>query len=815
MIKAGTRSVILDLGCALRALRASPFFTFVAVSMLALGIAFSGIVFSVVNSVLLRSLPYPDARQLVILQTQEQQGRVIEDLTASAFFFVRDNSVSLENVTAIYPFEAGFNLAASHRTQYVKVLRVSTDFFRALRSTPAIGRTFTESEDRPNGPKLAVLSYTLWKQTLGQDRLQTRGVLRINGEEYIAIGVMPPDFRSYPEADLWLPLQLSPTTAEPGTDYRVVARLRRGASAQQAREELRQLSANRFMNVIPKAGRVSLGLQQLQDYETHNVRERLMFLLCAVLFVLLIACANIAMLLLVRASARGHEIAVRAALGSSRIRLLQVLFFESSILAFFAWLFGLILTKELLPVAVSLVPGGLPRIAEIHIDWRVVIFTLGISALTALLFGLAPAIQLRGSKLDKMLRETPSRAIGSARQAGTGRLLLVIQTALTLVLLSSAMLLLRHFLAIEKIAPGFDPRLVSVAQVSLSSRSYQTTAPTARMLESIISQLQTLPSVSGVAAINGLPLEKALNMPVHPVDAPQHVEGAEYRSISPEYFTVMRIPTVEGRSFKQSDGPHSLPVAIVNETLARKWWPGKYLGHFVLAGQEIGEGFTDQPRLVVGVVSDVHESGLDKPAPPTVFVPLQQVPDKLTEYANKNFLTSIVARINWSEDVSPEVRSAITSADQDLSVASFRPLDQVVANSMARERFFTVLTVTFGGFALLITAIGLYGLLTYQIGLRSREIAVRVCLGAKRSHIVVLIVQQAAVLVGAGVAVGMAAVVILKRLFASMVFHLQGLDWASIMQAILLLALVALIASLATSCRFASGEPMMGLRNDD
>jgi predicted permease len=655
----------------------------------------------------------------------------------------------------------------------------------------------------------------LWKKTFDRDRLQVGSVLRINGEEYLAVGVMPPNFRSYPEADLWLPLQLGPTTAEPGTDYRVIARLRNGASPQQAREELRQLSANRSMHLIPEAGRVSLDLQQLQDFETHNVRERLIFLSSAVLFVLLIASANIAMLLLVRASARGHEIALRAALGSSRIRLLQVLFFESAILVFFAWLFGLILTKELLPVAIALVPGGLPRVAEIHIDWRVAIFTLGISALTALLFGLAPTLQLTSSKLDKMVRETPSRTISSARQAGTGRLLLVIQTALTLVLLSGAMLLLRHFLALENVAPGFDPRLVSVAQLSLSSRSYQTTAPTVRMLESIIHQLQTLPSVSGVAAINGLPLEKGLNMPVHPADAPQNVQGAEYRSISPEYFKVMHISMVEGRTFDQTDGPHSEPVAIVNETLARKWWPRKRrIGQFVLVGQEIGEAFTDKPRLVVGVVSDVHESGLEKPPPPTVFVPLQQVPDKLTEYANKNFLTSIVARINRPEDISTEVRSAVTSADQDLSVASFRPLNQIVANSIARERFFTVLTVIFGGFALLITAIGLYGLLTYQIGLRSREIAVRMCVGAKRSHIIMVVVQQAALLVGTGIAVGIVAAFILKRLFASTIVHLQDLAVGSVMEAILLLAFVGLMASLITSLRFASLEPMIVLRNE-
>jgi predicted permease len=809
------RSLLVDLNSAVRTLLRTPFFTCVAAGTLTLGIAFNVVVFSVVNSVLLRPLPYANADKIMVVRGQERHRNLVGDLGAPAFFFVRDHAKSLQDVAALYPTEAGVNLAGAGTISYVKALRVSRNFFRALNTAPMAGRTFSEDEDKPGGPPVAVLSYSLWSRTLNRVRLGKTNPLRINGEEYTAIGVMPEGFHSYPQADLWLPLQLSQASAGAEADYRVIASLRAGASVREAGEELRELSEKYPLAELPAAERVSLVLQDLQDFETRDVRQRLLFLLTAVFLVLLIACANISMLLLVRASARTHEIAIRSALGSSRSRLIQVFMFEGTILALLGGLFGIILAKELLPLVLSTAPPGFAPMAEIHVDWRVAAFALGMSTLTALLFGIAPMTKFARVEPQGMLGESNFRTTASARQTRTGRVLLVTQTALTLILLSGSILLLRHLVIVERIEPGFDVHEASVAQVSLSAPAYATTAPTARVLDHIVRRLQSLPFVRGVATINGLPLERGLNMPMHPTDAPKSIEGVEYRLIGTDYFTVMGISMVQGRSFTATDGPEAQPVAIVNEALARKWWPGMFIpGHSVVVGEEMGPDFADKPRRVVGVAADVHQSSLEYPARPTIFVPIEQTPDKITGYANKYVLTSIVVRLASPENIAERVRMAVESSDPDLSIASFRPMSRVVTDSLARDRFYTFLTVAFGAFALLTIAVGFYGLLSYHVGLRAREIAVRISLGARRSQVVMLVVWQGMQLVGLGASLGVAAVFFLKRLVASELYNTDAMGLHALTYAVLLLGLVAMLASLLSAFRIASVEPMVVLRNE-
>lgn len=809
------RSLLLDLILAVRTLRKTPLFTSVAAGTLALGIAFSTIIFAVVNSVLLKPLPYPDPDKLVVLQGQERRQGRMEDLTAPTFFFVQEHSTTLEDVAAIYPVEAGVNLAGVGTPTYVSALRVSSDFFRALRVMPLTGRTFVGDEDKPNGARVAVLSYNLWKRTFSPNQSVIGSEIRIDGEQYTAIGLMPASFRSYPDADLWLPLQLSPGTADPGADYRVLARIKAEASIQHAREELRQLSEKYPLAPIPAAERDTLRVQMLHDFARRDLRDQLGFLLSAVFLVLLIACANIAMLLLVRASARTSEIAIRTALGSPRRRLIQIFFLESAIITVLGGLFGIILARELMPVVLALVPPGLPLTTEIRIDWRVAAFAFAVSALTAMLFGLVPMVKLSQFELKEMLSEAMFGTTTSPRQVRTGRLLLVAQIALTSVLLFGSMLLFRHLLAVQAVQPGFDTRRTSVTQVSLVARRYQTTAATASMLENLTQEIKALPFVEGVASINGLPLEKGLNMPMRPAEASGRVESSEYRLVSRDYFAVMHIPMVQGRPFSATDKAAAQPVAIVNETLARRSWPDAHaLGHFLVVGEAMGQQYTEKPRLVVGVVADVRESRLDVPARPTVFVPLEQVPDKITGYANKYFFTSIVTRTTVPEDMSVRLRDAVESADPDLSVASFRPLSDVVTNSLSQDRFYAFLTTGFGSFALFITAVGLYGLMSYQVGLRTQEIAVRMSLGARRSKVVVLVVQQGMKLVGIGVLLGVAASFFFQRFFAAMLYNSQSLALGAIANAILLLGLVGVLASLLTAFRIASIDPLIVLRKE-
>lgn len=806
------RSLVLDLNSAVRTLRRTPFFTFVATVILALGMAFNAIVFSIVDSVLLHSLPYPGANRLMILRAAEQHRPLVGDLAAPMFFFVRDHAKFLKDVTAIYPSDAGVNISAGGTPHYLKALRVSRNFFHLLRTMPLKGRVFDQNDDEPNGPRVVVVSYELGSR-FNAELPEVGSILHINGEKYSVIGVMPQGFRSYPEADLWLPLQLSPATADPGADYRVLARVEDDVNIPQAQEELQALSMK--LPRLQSAAPVSLGVERLQEFETYDVRERLMFLLSAVLFVQLIASANVAMLLLVRASTRTHEIAMRYALGSSRLRLVQIFFVESALISSLGGILGTILAKDLLPVVLSMAPTGLPLTGQIRIDWGVVLFTFAISVLTALFFGIVPVTRIFWLKLNAVLGETTSRATASAGKTRVARLLLITQTALTLILLSGSILLFRHLLTLEATGPGFDVEQGWVAQVSLAAQPYQAAAPTARLLDDIVHRIQDLPFVERVATVNGLPLENGLNMPMHPLGRPEDLEGIEYRLISSHYFAAMRIPVTHGRPFTESDGSTAQSVAIINETLARKWWPGSpAIGHFIMLEKVLGEKFIQKPRIIVGISADIHQSSLERPPRPTVFVPVQQAPDAIMGYANRYFLTSIVIRVSDRKDISDLVRRAVQSADPDLPLASFRSLSQVVKSSFVRDRFYAYLISMFGAFALLITAAGLYGLMSYQVALRAREIAVRISLGARRSQLVMSILRQGMQLFAIGAVLGIAGAVFFNHLFIGMFYNLKGMALGALGSAVFFMGLVALGASLLTTFRIMSIEPMVVLRSE-
>lgn len=814
----GMRPVLLDLVCALRALRASPFFTCVAVGTLALGISLNLVVFSFVNSIWLNSLPYPDPDRLVVLRSQIPNRHDTQDLTAPAVSFLQQHATKLEDVAALSPTEAGVNIASMGRARYTTALRVSPGFFRTLGATPILGRTFDEQEDRA-GARVAVLSYALWKNTMDK-RADVNSVSQINGDGYLVIGVMPESFHSYPEADLWLPLQLSAAQTDPGTNYRVIARIRKGANAQEAAEELRNLSWHAPSSLLSSQQHISsqehaiLVLQGLQRFESQDASQRLTFLSGAVFIVLLIACSNIAMLLLVRAVGRSHEIGIRIAMGSPRIRLVQLFFLEGVVISTLSGLVGLILAKEILPFIFRLSLPGIPSFARVQVDWHVVEFTFGISAFTALLFGIATAVRLARFQMNDLSRTTV-RVTAGAAQSRSARLIMVIQTALTLILLSGAMLLLGHLLALEKIRPGFDPRQALVAQVALVGRRYETTAETARVLDRILTELRASNAVEGAATVSALPLERGLNVPIHPEDTPNSIGSAEYRSISPDYFSTMRIPLRQGRLFTSTDGSQANQVAIVNEALARKWWPASpAAGHFITLGKELGPEFTDQSRLIVGVVADVHESSLEQQARPTVFVPAAQVSDSITRYANQHFLTSIIIRTADLSSLSQQVRSAVQAVDPDLSVVSFRPLIDLVRSSTRRDRFYALSTAGVAGLALLITAVGLYGLVSYHINVRAREIAVRISFGANRSHGMILIVGQTMRLVAAGLVAGTAAYFFCLRALAKLFYNLRAFTWAGLGSGIALLALVALLASLVAALRISSIEPLVLLRDE-
>ena len=744
---------------AVRSLSRNRTFAWVAVSTLALGIAANAIVFSIFSAVLLRPLPYPNAGRLVVLHWASVSQPPGQDVSAQAFLLAGKYAHSFSAVTAIHPLATGSKVSGNGIPRYVQALLVSYDFFHTLGVMPAQGRPFTVAEDRPGGPPVAVLSHPLWTQLFGDRPFEPGRAITINDAKYSIIGVMPAHFLSYPAAELWLPLQLSPSTAETGSNYRVIALLRPGVTHDAAQNELQTLAWQQNLKRLPNLPRDSatLGLEDLHRFEVNKARKSLVILFGSVFFLLMIACANIAVLLLVRASARAHEIATRAALGASRARLLRIFLMESLVLAFVGGLLGLIFAKEAVPVIAGLIGNDLMLQAPIRIDWNVVLFAIGICFLTTLLFGLAPALRLFRLDLNDLLRQAPRGASPSARSIKAGRILVGIQTALTLILLSGATLMSRTFVNLRSVPLGFDPRHLLVAQLPLSGSRFTSTASTARLLDRIMDELRALPGVESVAADNAVPLEKGMNLAIHPADAPALIEhAAEFRIVSPEYFRTLQVPIVEGREFSGSGD--SSPVVIVNQTLARRWWPHESaIGHFLKVGEELGPEFHDLPRRVIAVVADTHAAGLSSSPGPAIYVPLRQEPDNFTAFSNKTFMVSLLIRTQSQADLSGDIRRAVLNADPELPVASLRSMTGVIESSLARPRLYASLTTAFAAFALLLTAIALHGLLSYQTRLRTTEVAIRVAVGAKRKEIISLTVRQAVEPVVIGAALGVLA----------------------------------------------------------
>jgi putative ABC transport system permease protein len=808
------RSLLRDLRQGAWALNKAPKFALAVIATLSLAIAANTLVFALLDAVLLRPLSYPDGDQIMVLRWRDAQGHFSQDVFASAYFGLRTQSRPFNSVAATYPIEVGVNLSDIGVPRYVQALRVSREYFTTLGVSPFIGRDFAAAEDEPYGPHVVILSYDLWQGAFNGTKDVLEHSLKLNGETYRIIGVEPAGFRSYPKADLWTPLQLSPTNANTGLDYRVVGRLQSGMTLAQAQSDLDRMTIQPQSVVASTKG--VLVIQSLHEFATADVHNSLLTLFGAVFLVLLIACINASILFLVRTSSRSSEIAVRLALGSTLLRLVRIFLIEGAVLAFISGLLGLIMAKEMLPVVLQFAPSDLPADAPISIDGRVIVFVLLVFMITTLLLGTIPAIRFLRMNVNAGLKENPRVSGGGIRRTRSLQALVGLQTALTLILLVGTLLLLRSVQELEQVPPGFDPRQVVVAQFSTAKETYMTGRDSARLLQLIMDSIGKTPGIEAIGSINGLPLEKGLNLPVYPTDSPDRVEhAAEYRVVSADYFKAMHIPVISGRPFLSSDAEHTTPVAIVNETLARRWWPGQLPnGKFVKVSRELGDQFSDSPRHVVGIVGDIHETGLDEPPHPTIFVPLTQGSDSITSFANKTFLTSIVVRTADPASLIRQFRSSVKIADLDLPLASLRPLTDVVHASWARPRFYAWLTTAFGMFALLLTVLGLFGLLSYYVSLRSREIGIRMAFGATRTQIVNLVISQATVPLATGLAVGLLGAFFLQPLLRNMIYNAETSGLNIVVIAVVGFAIAATLASLLPAIRAASITPMAVLRDE-
>jgi predicted permease len=815
-------TLVQDIQHAARLLARSPGFTVVAISTLALGIGANTAIFSVVNSVLLQPLPYSQADRLVRLTLKFPNGDG-SAVSIPKFMAWKEHTQVFQNMCAYNFSGPGLNLSGGSVPEQVKGIHVSADFFPVFDATPALGRVFSPDEDRPGGPPLAVMSHGLWVRRFGSDPGLIGRVIVLNDEAYTVIGVLRTSFRSYPTADLFLPLQADPNSTNQGHYLSVAARLKPGITLEAAKAQMK-MAAERFRRAYPAAigKEESANAVPFQEFMVGDVKQPLLILLGAVGLVLLIACANVANLLLARATGRTREIAIRSALGAGRWRIVRQLLTESLVLAMAGGVAGLLIGVWGARALIAVSPGNLPRAAEFSdatlLDWRILAFTMGSALVTGILFGFFPAWQISRSDVNTTLKESASRS-GTGRHHYARNALVVTETALALVLLIGAALLIRTFASLREVNPGFNPSHVLSFETSLGGSKYSATVRVDLLTRDLVQRIESIPGVIAAANVPFLPLEGGFGLGFDIVGRPlgpgeRSTGGAAWMYVSPSYFKALEIPLRRGRLFNQRDSGASPSVVIINEAFAKKYWPkADPIGQRIEIGKGMGPDFAESPREVVGIIGDVKEGGLGNPAPEVMYIPIAQVKDSFMELNNKIIpITWVVKTAVSPLTLSAAVRKQVSEADGQLAVAHERSLDQVVAETTARENFNMTLLSVFAGIALLLAAIGIYGMLSYSVEQRSQEIGIRMALGAQGADVLWMVVKQGMTLAGLGIGIGLAGAFGLTRLLTALLYGVKPTDPITFAAIGFVLALVALVACWIPARRATRVDPMVALR---
>ncbi len=742
----------------------NPAFTLAAVAALALGIGANTAIFSVVNAVLLKPLSYPDADRMVEFLNPTILANNF--LTSIPEFHAYQRQTSVFQQLAAYDVAGpGFNLTGDHPEQ-LHGIHVTEGYFRLFGAPVILGRTFTPQEDAPNGGKVVVLSYGLWQRRFGGAPGIVGKSLSLGNEPYTIVGVLGKDFLSDPQADIWLPFQFPPVTDDMNIFFQVAGRLRPGITLAQANAQLK-LAALQYRRDFPNGDPTQkFAVMPLRDSIIGDARKSLLVLLGAVSLVLLIACANVANLLLVRATGRKREFAIRSALGASRARIVRQLLTESVLLSVTGGLLGMLLGFVGVRALLAISPAGLPRIGEngsaVGVDVRVLAFTLVVSLLTGIVFGLFPALTASRTDLNSALKEGSNRAGTSFRQGKVRSLLVVSEVSLALVLLIGSALLIRTFLALHGVGPGFDYHNVLTLEMSLNGERYQKTAGIAQLVHDGRNRLNALPAVESAAAAYWLPIQVDDGLPFQiigrPVDKSKF--GSRWMSVTPGYLGLFKIPILRGRDFTENDTAAAPGVALINEALAKQLWPNQDpLGQHVLVGTDMGPRLVGEPvREIIGIVADTHNNGLGRPPDPMMMVPVAQVTDGYAAaYSDIQPLFWLVRTHGDPHQSIAAVAEQLRLASGGFPVAHIRTMDEVMGRSTARESFNMLLLTIFGAVALVLAAIGIYGLMAYSVEQRTQEMGIRMALGADRSAVRKLVVWHGMRLALVGVAVGLAA----------------------------------------------------------
>jgi len=817
-----------DLRHAFRVFRKSPGFTAIAVAALALGIGANTAIFSVINVVLLKPLPYPEPDRIMAVARgyPDFQGRG-NSSSIPKFNAWKRNDV-FEAMTA-YDFAGpGMNVGGSDHPEQVKGIHVSSEFFRVFGVAPVLGRTFTLEEDIPNGPKVAVISYRLFSRRMGEDLRMVGTPLEIAGEATTIVGVLPATFKCDPPADIFIPLQADPNSANQGHYLAVAGRLKPGVTLKGARAQMKVVG-ERFRQANPKwmDKNESVAIAPMQEAEVGGVKLPLMILLGAVGFVLLIACANVANLQLARASTRQREMAIRTAIGASRLRIVRQLLTESVVLALAGGVLGFLLGAFGVRALLAIAPGDLPHISDSlesasavsALDWRVLGFTLAVAFATGILFGLFPAVHVSRLDVNSSLKDTSGRA-GTGRHQNRARGFLVVgEIALAVILLVGAALMIRTFASLRAVNPGFDPHNVLTLRTSLSGGRYDATAKVDNLIRQMTPRLESLPGVQSAASAIMLPIEGGIDLPFNIAGKPP-AKGALYngdeqwRSVSAHYFAAFKIPLLRGRVFSEHDSGNSARVVIINEAMAKKYWQKEDpIGHSMTIGHGLGPEFEEPAREIVGIVGNVRENGLTGSDQGVMYVPAGQISDGLTQLANKVIPLSWVVRTSQEPTaLATAIQGEFRAVDGQLPVSKFRTMEQVIAESTARQDFDMLLLTIFAGTALLLAALGIYGLMSYSVEQRTQEIGIRVALGASAGAMLRMVVRHGLSLAGIGLTVGLAAAFGLTRLISSMLFGVKASDPMAFGVVAVTLALVAGVAIYIPARRATRIDPLVALR---
>jgi putative ABC transport system permease protein len=810
-------TLLQDIRYGARVLARRKGFTAVAVLTLALGIGANTAIFSVVNQLLLRPLPFPDAERLVMLWEVTPEGRHQNTTSRANFLGWREQSTAFEGMAAFS--DQRINLAGGGEPEEVSVQIATPELFRVLGVEPIIGRGMTEEDARPGAPDVAVLGYGLWQRRYGGDPRVIGQPISLNGTPCTVIGVLPAGFEWHIRkrsstgrpAEIWmvLPMRMEGEGANArGRFLSTVARLKPGVSLEQAQAEMKTI-ASRLEQDAPRYNK-GFGAEviPLREQFVGNVRPALLILLGAVGFVLLIACANVANLMLARAAAREKEIAVRTALGASRMRIVRQLLTESVLLALLGSLLGLGLAWWGINALVMISPRDLVNLQGVGLNLTVLAWTLAVSLLTGIIFGIAPALDATRLNLNDALKEGGKGAGGQgARSRRLRSAFVVAEVALALVLLASAGLLVKSFIRLQKIDTGFNTENVLTMVVRLPDGKYKEDAQFVAFFRQAMERIRALPGVRAVGMVNYLPLyggpgsQTGFTIEGRPEPPPGEEPATHVRVTDSGYFSAMGIPLLRGRNFTDLETSEARRVIMISESMAEQHFPGEDP-----LGKRISVEMFEKPVMteIIGIVGDVRYDSLTDRAEPTVYFPHPEL-----TYA---FMTLVIRTDGDPAAMAPTVQRELRAIDPDQPVSDVRTMNQVMADTTGRARFNTLLLALFAGLATLLAAVGIFGVMNYSVALRTHEIGIRMALGAQPGGILMLILKQGLLLTLIGIGIGLIGALALTRVMSSLLFGVEATDPATFIAIVLLLAVVSLIACYIPARRATRVDPMIALR---